>query len=890
VPIHAVGCERGVHYYAMQFIEGQTLAAIIAELRLLEGLDEERCIQTREGLPSLASGELAPAGSPGCGTGFQPVSESATRKMPVPHSAGRAASESLSSSSTRSRAFFRTAARLGIQAAEAIEHAHGLGVVHRDLKPANILIDDRGNLWITDFGLARLQNDSGLTLTGDLMGTLRYMSPEQAMGRGVVVDHRTDIYSMGVTLYELLTLRPACPGDDRQTVLRQVAEDEPIAPRRHNPAIPRELETIVLKAIAKEPGSRYATAQELADDLRRFLENRPIRARRPTPLERATKWARRHTAAVVATTGMLILTTLGLTASLIVIARERDVAREQRRIALEKSREADSQRRRAEDRARQAREAVDTMYTQVAEQWLGKQPRLTEVQRAFLLKALHYYQEAMKERSTDLEVRKGAFNAATRAGLLQYKLGEHREAEQAFRHALTLARELAEDFPAEARYRFSLATLQNTLANLLDDVGRSSEAEEEYRPALAILKQLVGEFPGERHYRRMLAAVYNNMAEVAGKTGRRHQAEEAFRQAVAVFDRVVADFPGEHELQMMCAVGHFNLANTLSESSPREAEQHCRKSLSLLQPLVAQHPEERDYRWHLGTAYYTLSNILAPTNQRPEVANGPEAMQCRRQSLAIFQKLAGDFPRILEYRRRLAIAQAGLGALLRSEHQFTSAAQSLSEAIDSYRQLVREAPGVPDYRSELALAQRLLGNLLSRTGQARQAEETFRQARSLYEKLVADFPAEAKYRADLALLMLTCPVASLRDTGKALEQARQAVRLAPQAGDHYDLLGMAHYRAGEWGASREALLKGEQLPPGRNGGWFFLAMAEWRLGHREEARRWYDKAVQWTDQNGPQNDELLQAFRTEAAALLGVTDQPKPTGKTEENPAKRSKP
>src|SRR5262249_1437292 len=155
-------------------------------------------------------------------------------------------------------------------------------VVHRDIKPANLLVDGRGNLWVTDFGLAHCQSQAGLTMTGDLVGTLRYMSPEQALAKRVPVDHRTDIYSLGVTLYELLTLEPAFGGRDRQELLRQIAFDEPRRPCRLNKAIPAELETITLKAIAKSPSERYSTAQELADDLRRFLEDKPIRAKRPT--------------------------------------------------------------------------------------------------------------------------------------------------------------------------------------------------------------------------------------------------------------------------------------------------------------------------------------------------------------------------------------------------------------------------------------------------------------------------------------------------------------------------------------------------------------------------------------------------------------------------------
>ncbi len=237
VPVFAVGCERGVHFYAMQFIEGQTVAALI---------------QKRRDISKLAPGLTHPASD---------------------------------------REYVRSAARLGIQAAEALDHAHRQGIVHRDIKPANLLVDLQANLWVTDFGLARFLNETGLTLTGDLIGTLRYMSPEQALGKRLVLDHRTDIYSLGSTLYELLTLHPLVDGRDRQEVLRRIAQDDPIPPRRLDPTIPRDLETILLKALSREPEDRYTTAQELADDLRRFLEHRPIKARRQNLLERAFKWA-----------------------------------------------------------------------------------------------------------------------------------------------------------------------------------------------------------------------------------------------------------------------------------------------------------------------------------------------------------------------------------------------------------------------------------------------------------------------------------------------------------------------------------------------------------------------------------------------------------------------
>jgi serine/threonine protein kinase len=178
VPVHGVGCEQGVHYYAMQFIDGRTLADFIAEQR-----------------KGAAAGSAPTA----------PLAAQTTNVAP------------------RSASYFRRMAEWGIQAAEALDCAHALGVVHRDVKPANLLVDASGRLWVTDFGLAQVQSDTRLTATGDLVGTLRYMSPEQALPLRAVIDHRTDIYSLGATLFELLTLQPAFAGTDRQELLRQIA-------------------------------------------------------------------------------------------------------------------------------------------------------------------------------------------------------------------------------------------------------------------------------------------------------------------------------------------------------------------------------------------------------------------------------------------------------------------------------------------------------------------------------------------------------------------------------------------------------------------------------------------------------------------------------------------
>jgi WD40 repeat protein/tetratricopeptide (TPR) repeat protein len=243
-------------------------------------------------------------------------------------------------------AYHRLVARLGIQAALALEHAHQLGVLHRDIKPGNLLLDEAGQLWITDFGLAQVQSDTRLTMTGDVVGTLRYMSPEQALARRGVVDHRTDIYSLGATLYELLTLQPAFSGSDGAELLRQVACEEPLPPRRLNRAVPRELETIVLKALDKDPAQRYASAQELAEDLERFLNDEPIQARRPTPWQRLAKCAKRHRGIAWMGVVLLAILALGSTLSTVFISRQlarAEQAEEDRGIELQRALRAEGE-------------------------------------------------------------------------------------------------------------------------------------------------------------------------------------------------------------------------------------------------------------------------------------------------------------------------------------------------------------------------------------------------------------------------------------------------------------------------------------------------------------------------------------------------------------------
>jgi eukaryotic-like serine/threonine-protein kinase len=393
VPVYAVGQDRGMHYYAMQLIEGRSLAEVIQEWKGEPPRDIE--------------GTTLKARTPST----QPAGQERSR--------------------------FRTAARIAAQVADALDYAHEAGVIHRDIKPANLLLDAKGNVWVTDFGLAHIA-DIGLTLTGDVFGTLRYMSPEQAGGKRSQVDHRTDIYSLAATFYELLTLEPVFAGQDRRQLLHQILHDDPRPPRQVNKAIPVELETIILKALAKSPRERYVTAREMAADLRRYLDNLPIHARRPTLLDRTRKWMRRHPSVVVSATVLLVCGVLGLAVSAALIEQQR--LREKQR-AFE-----------AEQRFQLARRSADEMI-RIADEEISHHPEQQALRRRLLEAALEYYKEFLKLRQDDPDAQADLLTTHKRVEAILAGLQVMRSAE---RHRLIGDRAVQDELKATEEQRKQL--------------------------------------------------------------------------------------------------------------------------------------------------------------------------------------------------------------------------------------------------------------------------------------------------------------------------------------------------------------------------------------------------------------------------------------------------
>ena len=314
VPVFDVGQDGEHLYYAMQLIHGQGLDLVIADLKRL------RAQSTAGPAPVEKPGDRSIAASLVAGQ-FErenlavadPADSAATAAYEgsAPSSAMLPGQSELSTATSNRGAYFRSVAQIGVQTAAALSYAHGRGIIHRDIKPGNLILDTTGNVWVTDFGLAKT-GDSGMTHTGDILGTIRYMSPERFRGQ---CDGRADVYALGMTLYELLTLKAAYASGDRLRLIELIRQEEAASPRTHDPRIPLDLDTIVMKAIDKDPKRRYQSADELGADLQRFVNDEPIQARRVGPAERFNRWCRRNPTVAGLTAAVLLLMAAGTTVS-----------------------------------------------------------------------------------------------------------------------------------------------------------------------------------------------------------------------------------------------------------------------------------------------------------------------------------------------------------------------------------------------------------------------------------------------------------------------------------------------------------------------------------------------------------------------------------------------
>jgi tetratricopeptide (TPR) repeat protein len=801
VPVHAVGCERGVHYYAMQYIDGQTLAAVLAELRARVGGGAAPPADEEQGEPTTAY-----ADPPGAAAAASTAPQGALS----------------TEGGIGNREYVRAVARLGVQAAEALDYAHQLGVVHRDVKPANLMVDGRGQLWVTDFGLALFQREGveSLTLTGDLVGTLRYMSPEQALAKRVVIDHRTDVYSLGATLYELLTLRPMFEGVSREEVLRRIAFDEPAPPRRLNRAIPVELETIVLKALEKNPAERYQAAQELADDLGRFLKDEPIKARRPSPVQRARKWARRHKP-LVETAAVLLLTAAVVGGSLWVWWAQRQAEAEgEARAALreaaglleeERWPEALSAARRAE--AVLAAVGADPGLRRQAGALIGDLEMGRRLQEARLrLTAFKddfdgpgadaAYAAAFQEYGLDVDgldaqaaaerVRPRPIGRQLVAALDDWAFLRRRLKAEGWRHRLAVAR--AAD-PDALRLRLRNA-LEGTDPKALEELAWADQIDDWPVPTLVLLGRLAhGTATGMRVAARLRRAQQRHpgdfwLNETLGLLLLEEQPprlEEAIRYlsvAVALrpqspgarvnlgvglavkghLEEAIAEYREALRLNEDSPIAHYNLGSALRlKGHLDEAVAECREAVRLKK-------DDPEAHYGLGTALSEKGQLDAAVAEYREALRLKKAYPEAHYNLGNALKMKGQLGEaIAAYREAVRLkkdypeAHHNLGDALYDKGQ-------LDEALAEFREALQLKKDSPEDHNDLGAA-------LSKKGQLDEALAEFREA----IRLKQDFP-----EAHNNLGALLCD--QMHDYEAAIAAFQEALRIKenyPEA--HYNL-------------------------------------------------------------------------------------------------------
>jgi serine/threonine protein kinase len=782
VEVFGVGEQAGFHYYVMQYIHGIGLDAVIA--RLAKATPSCPATPPETDLIEAAIRQL---------TGEEHANDPRPCIRPQ---------------------YWRNVAHLGLQAAEALHYAHMQGTLHRDIKPANLLLDTSGAVWLTDFGLARTVLSEDVSLAGDVVGTLRYMAPERFRGQ---TDRRSDIYSLGLTLYELLVLEPAFPDTDRTRLIQRITHEPPPPPSRSNPHVPRDLETIILKAVAQDANHRYASAEALADDLRRFLEDRPIQARRASSFERLGRWCRRNKV-VAGLTGMVLLL-------LVLVAIVASVGYVRTKTALQG--EA-NQRAKAQANADLAVEAIDRIFERfspnptilrprlVMESAEGESievpspPVLSKEAAALLEELLPFYDRLAQRTGNEVELRKRTAEANRRVAAIRQRLGQFDQAVKAYQQAIAIFEELGTRSPSPKAFQLEIASIQNELGRTYQFQRQFSEARQCYQAALQILESTPPGSSPPMEVRYELARTYYLLGTrerplpdsnpPAGRPGEpkrrgrgpgleppppentppanpvdapRDEQRDFLAKAVALLEELTQQRPTEPQHQHLLALCYLE-GVPLGESDASGPRAGDERAIEILEGLVKALPDVPDYAYDLSEAY---ARMHVP---RPPIPPDDQEMveEHFHKAAALLDRLVAQHPNIPEYLTAQAHVYHKLGAFFRQTDRLAEAQQSLRKAISIQSSLVEQFPNAPYHRVWLGTFQIALGDVLLRSRQPSEACPILDKAIGMLTSLLTDQPEMAFVHGQLARAYSNLAVA-LRQSGQR-EAAAQAERQSEQ--------------------------------------------------------------------------------------------------------------
>lgn len=638
---------------------------------------------------------------------------------------------------------------------QAVAYAHSHGVLHRDLKPGNILLGRFGETLVIDWGLARSgpspetmsaedgrtapsngAEDGSGTQLGEALGTPAYMSPEQAAGQWHRVGPASDVYSLGTTLYHLLTGQIPFAGTDIPEILARVQRGDHPPVRQVRSDTPRSLDAICAKAMALQPAQRYPTALALAEDVQRWLADEAVSVGREPLQVRLGRWTRRHRGAAAALAAAVLVGLLGLGSSSLILGVKNRALKRANEQESQARQQAEAAKNLAEQRFALARNAVDKYLNAVAEDPdLSQKHNLHPLRKKLLETAIPFYQQLAAQKPGDPEQQAAQGHAYWRLARVHEVLGEKKAALEDHQELQTIFERLATEQPTVPEHRQRLADSLNSIGVLLRSLGDRAAARRAFDQAATLQEKLTAEFPDVSSYPQELARTRENLSILLWDQGDRVAARRAAEEAIKLQRQLVADHPEEVVHQRELAVSLSNLGTHLRELGQKvDARKLTEEGIALQEGLVATNPEVAPLRSELVNSYQNLGLLLTDSGDRPGARRAHE----RASSLA--EKLATDFASVPAYRQKFARSQNFLGMLLRDQGDRPAAQRAYEQALTQQRKLVAEHPGVPEYRLELAASLNNFGVLLQDMNDAAGARRVQEEALKLREQIAAEMP------------------------------------------------------------------------------------------------------------------------------------------------------